>query len=188
MGFLSPGFVIKTFLRAGARNSGPVTLAWCVWGSGERTECSTLSVPFWSGPSISSLPPPHKDRGSSTQPKQNLAKFFSTNRMPVRSWPPSQSFWDAKFFLINKAFLIQAALPKELSLQQYWLHGGRVQAFGERFVLTWPGWEPFFAHEGIWPFLSYLNVLPKCLPAIVAVAQLHCAWGEKGLMRFPSLF
>ena len=26
----------------------------------------------------------------------------------------------------------------------------------------------FFAREGIWPFLGYLNVLPKCLPAVVA--------------------
>lgn len=43
----------------------------------------------------------------------------------------------------------------------------------------------FFAHEGIWLFLSYLNVLPKCLPAIVAKSL---SFTEHGAKRTTNAF
>lgn len=73
----------------------------------------------------------------------------------------------AELFLVIKEKSLPEALPKEVSAAVL-LCQGRGTGLGERFAVTWPGWEPFFAHEGIGPFLSCLNVLPKCLPAIVA--------------------
>lgn len=45
---------------------------------------------------------------------------------------------------------------------------GVQRVFGARTLLARSGVAPVFAHEETWRFLCYLNVLLKCLPAIVA--------------------
>lgn len=87
--------------------------------------------------------------------------------MPVRRRPLLQSFGDAEFFPIERSFRKQL-YPKTSLASNADFAGEELEcAASDMLSRAWPG-ATSFAHEEIWPFLSYLNVLPKCLPAIVA--------------------
>lgn len=71
--------------------------------------------------------------------------------------------------ILPDKFFMQAAVPTDIS-PHYPSHWGKRRSVQWVICshLIWLGAFFFFAHEEIWPFLSYLNVVPKCLPAIVA--------------------
>lgn len=131
--------------------------------------CTLLSITFCSD---DLLPQRQRPTPPPTQ-AQSLAEIL-LNRQNAHKKATAAAKLRGCRILPHRQILPQAALPKDLSLQQHDFPGEEFTcAASDVFPLTWPG-ATSFAHEEIWPFLSYLNVSPKCLPAIVAkpLAQL----------------